>query len=232
MGGQVALFSKDPMRTEFGGLIRFLISQMEKLGVETRLGKKVSSEMVINENPDVVILATGSTPWRPPILGVEGEWVLDPWQVLRKEKEIGPNVLIIAGREGHQAPVSLAEFLVNQGKTVQILSELSVVGGDIEVNTFRMLYQRLFEKGVIFRPFTGVKEMKDHKVVAYNVYTKVKEEITGVDTAIIAAGNRSNDQMYKELKGKVKELYAIGDCVAPRKVNEAMIEGDRVGRLI
>jgi hypothetical protein len=38
--------------------------------------------------------------------------------------------------------------------------------------------------------------------------------------------------MYKELKGKVKELYAIGDCVAPRKVNEAMIEGDRVGRLI
>jgi mycofactocin system FadH/OYE family oxidoreductase 2 len=232
MGGQVALFSKDPMRTEFGGLIRFLISQVGKLGVETRLGKKVTPEMVINENPDVVIIATGSTPWRPPIPGVEGEWVLDPWQVLRKEKDIGPNVLIIAGREGHQAPVSLAEFLVNQGKTVQILSELSVVGGDIEVNTFRMLYQRLFEKGVIFHPFTGVKEINDHKVVAYNVYTKVKEEISGVDTAIIATGNRSNDQLYKELKGKVKELYAIGDCVAPRKVNEAMIEGDRVGRLI
>jgi len=232
LGGQIALFSKDPMRTEFGGLLRFLTSQIGKLGIETRLGKKATPEMVINENPDAVIIATGSIPWRPPIPGVEKESVLDAWQVLKKEKEIGANVLIIAGREGHQAPVSLAEFLVNQGKKVQVLTELSVVGGDVEVNTFRMLYQRLFEKGVILRPFTGVREIHDRGVVAYNVFTKVKEEIGGVDTVIIAAGNRSENQLYKELKGKVKELYAIGDCAAPRKVNEAMVEGDRVGRLV
>lgn len=113
-----------------------------------------------------------------------------------------------------------------------MLSELSVIGGDIEVNTLRMLNQRIFEKGIILRPFTGVKEIKDRKVIAYNVYTKNKEEIDGVDTVIVAAGNRSNDQMYKALKGKVRELYAIGDCVSPRKVNDAMIEGNRVGRAI
>ena len=37
---------------------------------------------------------------------------------------------------------------------------------------------------------------------------------------------------YKALKGKVREIYAIGDCVYPRKVSEAMIKGNRVGRLI
>ena len=145
---------------------------------------------------------------------------------------MGANVLIIAGREGHQAPVSLAEFLVDQGKKVQVLGELSVVGGDIEANTFRMLYQRLFEKGVILRPFTGVKEVRDRKIIAYNVYTKHEEEIDGIDTVVIATGNRSSNQMYQALKGKVKELYAIGDCVSPRKINDAMIEGNRVGRLI
>jgi mycofactocin system FadH/OYE family oxidoreductase 2 len=232
LGGQVELFTRDPIRAEFGGLIRFLIKQNEKLGVEMRLGIEMTPEMVIKENPDVVILATGSTPWRPPIPGIEGGRVLDPWQVLKKEREVGTNVLIIAGREGHQAPVSLAEFLVDQGKKVQVLGELSVVGGDIEANTFRMLYQRLFEKGVILRPFTGVKEVRDRKIIAYNVYTKHEEEIDGIDTVVIATGNRSSNQMYQALKGKVKELYAIGDCVSPRKINDAMIEGNRVGRLI
>jgi hypothetical protein len=27
------------------------------------------------------------------------------------------------------------------------------------------------------------------------------------------------------LKGKVSELYALGDCISPRKVGEAMHEG-------
>lgn len=232
LGGQVELFTRDPMRAEFGGLIRFLVKQNEKLRVDVRLGKEVTPEMVIEEKPDAVVLATGSIPWRPPIPGIEGERVLDPWQVLKKEKEVGANVLIIAGREGHQAPVSLAEFLIDQGKKVQVLSELSVVGADIETNTFRMLYQRLFEKGVVLRPFTGVKEIKDRKVIVYNVFTKHEEEIDEVDTVVIAAGNRSNHQLYKLLKGKVKELYSIGDCVSPRKVSDAILEGNRIGGLI
>jgi len=232
LGGQVELFTRDPMRAEFGGLIRFLIKQNEKLGVEVRLGEEMTPEMIMRENPDAVILANGSTPWRPPIPGIEKEEVLDTWQVLKKEKEVGANVAIIAGREGHQAPLSLAEFLVDQGKKVMVFSELSVVGADIEVNTFRMLYQRLYEKKVDLRPFTAVKEIKDRKVVIHNVFTKNEEEIDGIDTVVIAAGNRSNNQMYRALKGKVKELYAIGDCVSPRKVNDAMIEGNRVGRLV
>jgi mycofactocin system FadH/OYE family oxidoreductase 2 len=232
LGGQVELFTRDPMRAEFGGLIRFLIKQNEKLGVEVRLGEEMTPEMIMRENPDAVILANGSTPWRPPIPGIEKEEVLDPWQVLKKEKDVGSTVAIIAGREGHQAPLSLAEFLVDQGKKVMVFSELSVVGADIEVNTFRMLYQRLYEKKVDLHPFTAVKEIKDRKVVIYNVFTKNEEEIDGIDTVVIAAGNRSNNQMYRALKGKVKELYAIGDCVSPRKVNDAMIEGNRVGRLV
>ena len=232
LGGQVELFTRDPMRAEFGGLIRFLVKQNEKLRVDVRLGKEVTPEMVIEEKPDAVVLATGSIPWRPPIPGIEGERVLDSWQVLKKEKEVGANVLIIAGREGHQAPVSLAEFLKDQDKKVQVLSELSVVGADIETNTFRMLYQRLFEKGVVLRPFTGVKEIKDRKVIVYNVFTKHEEEIDEVDTVVIAAGNRSNHQLYKSLKGKVKELYSIGDCVSPRKVSDAILEGNRIGGLI
>jgi hypothetical protein len=30
----------------------------------------------------------------------------------------------------------------------------------------------------------------------------------------------------------VEEIYRVGDCVAPRKTDMAIIEGHRVGRLI
>jgi hypothetical protein len=45
-------------------------------------------------------------------------------------------------------------------------------------------------------------------------------------------GNRAEDSLYKALKGRVKELYRIGDCVAPRKIDMAILEGDKAGRMI
>jgi hypothetical protein len=55
-------------------------------------------------------------------------------------------------------------------------------------------------------------------------------DFAGFDTVVLAAGNESCDQLYFALKGKVKELYRIGDCVAPRKTDMAIAEGHRVGR--
>jgi hypothetical protein len=49
---------------------------------------------------------------------------------------------------------------------------------------------------------------------------------------VLAAGNTSCDRLYFELKGRVKELYRIGDCVAPRKTDMAIVEGHRVGRIL
>jgi hypothetical protein len=50
------------------------------------------------------------------------------------------------------------------------------------------------------------------------------------DTIVLAAGNAAHDTLYFELKGKVKSLYRIGDCVAPRKTDMAIMEGHRIGR--
>jgi hypothetical protein len=44
--------------------------------------------------------------------------------------------------------------------------------------------------------------------------------------------NRPNHDLYFGLKGKIKELYRIGDCVAPRKIDMAIWEGNKVGRIL
>jgi pyruvate/2-oxoglutarate dehydrogenase complex dihydrolipoamide dehydrogenase (E3) component len=44
-------------------------------------------------------------------------------------------------------------------------------------------------------------------------------------------GSRSTDALYRALKG-MPEVYAAGDCVAPRGVHHAILEGMRVARAI
>jgi hypothetical protein len=45
-------------------------------------------------------------------------------------------------------------------------------------------------------------------------------------------GNEAQAGLYFDLKGRVKELYRVGDCVAPRKIDMAIHEGYMTGRRI
>ena len=40
------------------------------------------------------------------------------------------------------------------------------------------------------------------------------------------------DGLYYQLQGKVKQLYRVGDCVAPRRVEHAILDGERAARAL
>jgi hypothetical protein len=77
-----------------------------------------------------------------------------------------------------------------------------------------------------------VLEIQGTLVKGLNVYSNEMIDFDGYDTVVLAAGNVANDGLYFELKGKVDKIYRVGDCVAPRKTDMAIIEGHRVGRLL
>ena len=60
--------------------------------------------------------------------------------------------------------------------------------------------------------------------------------IENVDTVVLVTGKRPDDALYKELKGKIPEVYIAGDCDrAPHAVfgiGEAIKSGHLVGRMI
>lgn len=68
--------------------------------------------------------------------------------------------------------------------------------------------------------------------MVFNVYTREDRAIEGVDTVVLAMGAIANNGLYKALKGRVKELHAAGDCVAPRKIANAIWEGHQAGRAL
>ena len=231
LGGQVLLAARAPARAEYAGIVRFLVTQVEKLSVKIRLAVEATPPAVLAERPDVVIVATGSHPYVPPLPGCDGKHVVTDRDVLSGEAKVGANVVVVDDVHTQQA-LSTAELLLEQGKRVEVISPLFYVGQDIGVTSIAPLYTRLYTRGAILTPGTELRAIEGSTVIVSNVYSGIERRIEPVDTVVLAAGSRSTDSLYRALKGQVSELYAVGDCVAPRGVHQAILDATRVARSI
>jgi pyruvate/2-oxoglutarate dehydrogenase complex dihydrolipoamide dehydrogenase (E3) component len=231
LGGQVLLAARAPARAEYAGIVRFLVAQVRKLGVNVRLALKATPSEILAERPDAVVVATGSHPYIPLVPGCDGKHVVTDRDVLAGEATVGTNVVVVDDVHTQEA-LSTAELLLEQGKRVEVISPLFYVGQDIGVTSIAPLYTRLHTRGVVLTPGTELRAVEGSTVVVANVYSGVERRIEAVDTVVLAAGSRSTDSLYRALKGQVPELYAAGDCVAPRGVHQAILDGTRVARAI
>jgi len=231
LGGQVLLAARAPARAEYAGIVRFLASQIGKLGVHVRLGVEATADLVLAEHPDAVIVATGSHPYVPPVPGSDGKHVVTDRDVLAGEAKVGANVLVVDDVHTEQA-LSTAELLLEQGKRVEVISPLFHVGQDIGITSIAPLYTRLYTRGVVLTPSTELRAIEGTAVIVRNVFSLAERRIEGVDSVVLATGSRSTDALYRALKGQVPALHAVGDCVAPRGVHQAILDGTRAARAI
>jgi mycofactocin system FadH/OYE family oxidoreductase 2 len=236
LGGQVLTAMKGAGRDEFGVIIRNEKGQVDKAGVTVKLGVEVTTQAVLAEHPDVVIVATGSVPKEHPVGGADGPAVYTIPQVLNGEAELGANVCLI-DYDGHQRATATAELLANQGKKVHMITASLFIGAELgPTQDLYLARQRLLQKGVTFTPDIAVMEVSGESgaktVKGFNVYSNIWDQWGPFDSLVLAMGQRVDDALYMSLKGKVGELYRIGDSVAPRKVDMAIWEGHKLGREI
>ena len=236
LGGQVVTAMKGTGRDEFGVIIRNEKSQVDKAGVTVKLGAGATKEQILAGKPDVVIVATGSIPKKHPVGGADGPAIFNVLQVLNGEAELGEKVCLI-DYDGHQRATATAEFMANQGKKVDMITSSLFICA--ELGPTQDLYtsrQRLLQKGVTFTPDIAVIEVGGEAgaktVKGFNVYSNVWNDWGPYDSIVLAMGQQVEEELYMSLKGKVPELYRIGDCVAPRKVDMAIWEGHKIGREI
>jgi hypothetical protein len=92
------------------------------------------------------------------------------------------------------------------------------------------VYGRLLGKGLEYRLNSWASGIEGSRVSIFNLYTAAADAVEGVDTVVLAAGQKANDELYFALKGTVDNLHRIGDCLAPRKLDHAIYEGYLAGR--
>ncbi len=235
VGGQNIIASKGAGRQEIEGVTRWLSGQVRQLSnIEVRLNVEATAEYALNENPDAVVIATGAKPKDKPFGGEYGPPdVITSWDVLTGVHIVQNKRVTLIDLDGGPQATSTAEFLAERGNTVNIITPSLFAGSKLgPLQDLFRARQRLTQKGITFTPDIAVFEIQGKTAKAVQVYSGDFMELDRHDVIVLAAGSRSDDALYRELKDKVKELYRIGDCAAPRLVDMAIVEGHRVGRAI
>ena len=230
VGGQINLIKKQPGRQIMEGVIRCQTHILEKLRVPIITGIEVTPEFVLEESPDAVVVATGSMPKSKPVPGEYGPpTVLTVWEVLKEQYPVGEKILFIDENGGHHATAT-AELLADQEKKVDMVTNDLFIG--VKLGPLGDLYltrQRLLQKEVTFTTDVDIDEISGNRVKARDIYTNEPILFEGYDTIVVDMGNAVDDYLYRQLKGRVRDLYRVGDCVAPRGIDMAILEGRRAG---
>ena len=225
-------------------VIKYYVSQLKSLHVNVELHKKATAESVLAEKPDAVILATGGILGSSDVKGIERRIVVDNAKLhamlklalkifgiktLRKLTKIwmplGKNVVIIGGS---MHGCELGEFFVRRNRRVTILETGDTIGLGIVPALRRLLVEWFERKGV-----TMLTEVRDIEIIAGGVKAVTKEGkiVTFCANSVVpAVPSVPNPNLYDALKGKVPELYSVGDCKEPLLMVDAITAGTLIAR--
>ena len=241
LGGAVLIWTKAPARQEASQTVRFMKHELERLGVEVRLNTQVTPALVETERPDAVIVATGATTVENPLPDVvgpdaaieieRGAHVVTAEDVLDGKAQTGQRV-VVADFQNYMKGLVTAEVLADQGKEVTVIMPLPfrLLGNnpyDMDGPTHVIQLVNLTAKKVKRVSDFEVKRARPGKVTIRNVFTEQEQDLDA-DTLVLSYWRKADKKLYNELQGKVKELHKIGDCVASRRLINAVYEGYKV----
>jgi 2-enoate reductase len=198
---------------------------MDKQGIDVHLSREVDADLIAEEAPDAVVLATGGFPFVPGIPGIDRGNVVLATDVLTGKTAIGDKVVIIGGE---LVGCEVGDMLAETGKKVTITTlESDLLTFDVIYPARMSLLLRLRNNGVGMLTGVKYKEITDDGIVL--VDKEGGEKTIKADNIVVAAGTRPNDRLVHLLKDKVAELYCVGDCVEPHNILNAMKAGYEAG---
>ena len=242
LGGGLALWADLPARAEYHKAMDWWQRELHLLGVDIRLGTEATVATILAEQPDAVIIATGSRYSRGgrsafldiDIPGHEQDFVYRPDEILLGRMPPAGRIVLLDG-EGMHASVGIAELLADMGAHVEYMTPgfapVSLRLYDSLEASFVITRLRS-RPNITFTTASWIRRIGDHELTVYDTYTGAERTISGIDAIVLSTGRLPLDTLTRELEGKVAQLFTIGDALAARPLASAAYEGQLFARHI
>jgi len=231
VGGQVLVAAAAmPYRDEFANSVRQLAAEVQRLGVDVRCGVEADVDTVLSFDPGVVVVATGSTPGRPDVPGIDSDHVASVHDAITRGVT-GPRVVLVDSGEADWKCLTTAECLAAAGHQVTIVTPVPI-GAEIDAFSKPPLLRRLRAAGVEWIEYHRLASVADASVEIVESLTATTRTLAA-DSVVLAWYGVADDGLVRRLRDAgLDQVHAVGDALAPRRAIDAVWDGFRVATAI
>jgi len=205
-GGQWHLAAIPPGKGDLAAFTQWQLNELTRLDVAVHFNTEITPEYFDEASFDEVIVATGATPVKPPIKGVDLPHVAFANDVLAGVSGAAMNVVVIGGG---QVGAETATHLGMNLRSVTLVEMTSAIAPEEALAPRWHLLRILDERKVNVMTDATVKEIKEGSVV---VATNGADIEVPADTVLLATGSSSNHILAKQLTEKGLSVKVIGDA--------------------
>lgn len=208
----------------FDDYLAYMGTQLEKLGVDVRLGQVVDAAFAQELAPDAVVVATGGL--RPGRFADAG--ALSP-EAAFSPAALGQKVVVLGGSV--QA-VDFAAFLLSQGRDVVMVNEKGPETWDKGQSGWFRSYMLPYLRscGVPMHSNAAITAVGETGVT----FTTAAglEKTVACDTVVDFSDMEPNPALADELAGAGLTVHTVGDAAEPHNIQRAVASGNRCARAL
>ena len=215
-------------------MIDYQLAELRLLSVPIKLGVTVRGADDLGDEFDAAIVATGAVA-NPLTLQANGANVMSWIDVLRdgapQPSGSGRAVFIDDGT-GFWWNYGVAEAIVQAGWQLTIVTPSGAVAHMIPGESVAPLLGRLAAGNSEFRVLTTLEAVLPGKVQLMPMVSSRIEELD-CDLLVVQTGRSPVPGPAHALRAAgLREVHSIGDCIAPRRMSQAVFEAQRLARVI
>jgi len=241
LGGQLRYAGRLPDHGSWNFLAADLAASLERRGVTVQLRREATLDAIAAFGADEVIVATGSQ-WqtdgfsthrtdRDAMARDAAAQVLDPIAALNAPEACGRKVVIVDDN-GDYLPLGLARLLAAAGREVTVVTADALIGRRLEPTLeWPWIMPRVADAGVAIRTGVFVERIERDGVLLRQAYGEAADRIAA-DTVVLCMARTSEHRLFDALRARGIAARRIGDCLAPREVDDAVLEGFREAQAI
>ena len=223
-GGMVRVAAKGPGWERLALLVDWLEAECRLEGVELINNHRVTP----NELAGHVILAVGGREGLRSYEQQPGSEVRTAVEALDHPESLPEGAVLIWDPIGGPIGVALAELLAARGVEVHIATPDNIIGNELaKSGDLAPANARLMQAGVHLHPRMLLRAVTAQGATLEDRFSAQRQELPVA--VLVDAGHRlPNDALEQDLVDvSLVQACSVGDCVAPRSIYEAILEGRR-----